>query len=117
MRAQETRYIYETNSRYIKQIKSNYTSIFSKKGILVTSFDDIGIRILYMIDPQLISLTYFERFRVRVSYALTTGLASHYHQTFKHTIVNRKNNKYIVTFQIKRQYHRESLSGIVFYQI
>ena len=55
-RAQKTWHIYQTNNRYIKQIKSNYISIFSKKGILVTSYDDIDILILYMIDPQLISL-------------------------------------------------------------
>ena len=55
-RAQKMWYIYQTNNRYIKQIKSNYISIFSKKGILVTSYDDIDILILYMIDPQLISL-------------------------------------------------------------
>lgn len=33
-RTQKTWYIYQTNCRYIKQIKSNYTSIFSKKGYL-----------------------------------------------------------------------------------
>ena len=33
-RAQKTWHIYQTNNRYIKQIKSNYISIFSKKGYL-----------------------------------------------------------------------------------